>query len=135
MDFRARSTFQAGDYSKVLAVVAPRAIAAVTTATATVFNRSQDLVPVDTGELKASGSQTVTFAGDQVTGTVEYSANHAAYNEFGTGRRGAASGNAAPGITYNENWPGMSGSPYIRPALDESKPGIKAAFAEQGFTI
>ena len=84
---------------------------------------------------KASGSQTVTFAGDQVTGTVEYSANHAAYNEFGTGRRGAASGNAAPGITYNENWPGMSGSPYIRPALDESKPGIKAAFAEQGFTI
>ena len=135
VDFRAKSDYRAGDYSRLLAAIAPRAIAAVTTGTAAVFNRSQELVPVDTGELKSSGSQSVEWSGDMVTGTVEYSADHAAYNEFGTGRRGAASGYAAPGITYNENWPGMSGSPYIRPALDESKPAIKAAFLENGFTI
>ena len=143
VDFRAKSDFQAGDYSRLLAAIAPRAIAAVTTGTAAVFNRSQELVPVDTRKLKSidtvnlksSGSQSVAWEGDMVTGTVEYSADHAAYNEFGTGRRGAASGNAAPGITYNENWPGMSGSPYIRPALDESKPAIKAAFLDNGFTL
>ena len=135
VDFRAKSDYRAGDYSRLLAAIAPRAIAAVTTGTAAVFNRSQELVPVDTGELKSSGSQSVEWSGDMVTGTVEYSADHAAYNEFGTGRRGAASGNAAPGITYSENWAGMSGSPYIRPALDESKPAIKAAFLDNGFTL
>ena len=106
----------------------PKLVAGATAATAAVLEISQGLVPVDTGELKASGGTSVEWAGQRVTGYVTYSSPHAAYNEFGTGRRGEASGHGAPGITYDPNWPGMPGQPYIRPALDIGRQQILDAF-------
>ena len=133
MNLRAESTFRAGDFSRLESIIVPRIIAAVTAGTDAVFQESQVLVPVDTGELKESGSQSVAWEGQKVTGTIEYSAAHAAYNEFGTGQRGAASGHGAPGITYNPEWPGMPGTPYIRPAIDTKRLEIQRAFEDQGF--
>lgn len=135
MNFRAQATFRAGDFSRVEAKLVPRIKQAVTQGTLAVFEESQILVPVDTGELKDSGETAVEWVEQKVTGYVQYTAEHAAYNEFGTGQRGAASGNAAPGIKYNPDWPGMIGTPYIRPALDMKRPEIKAAFIDAGFTI
>ena len=96
---------------------------------------SRQYVPVDTGDLASSGGVDVDVKGITVVATVSYTSGHAAFNEFGTGRRGADSGNAAPGITYDPNWAGMTGHPYLRPALDSGRPDILAAFREQGFTI
>ena len=130
MNFRAQSTFKAGDFSRLEALLVPKLIAGATAAAAAVLDISQSLVPVRTGELKASGGTRVEWTGQRVSGYVVYTSPHAAYNEFGTGRRGEASGHGGPGITYDSNWPGMTGSPYIRPALDIGRSQIVTAFQE-----
>ena len=50
-----------------------------------IFDESQDRVPVDTGELKASGA--IRQEGDDAV--VEYLAPHAAHVEYGTSRMAA----------------------------------------------
>ena len=82
-----------------------------------VFETSQELVAVDTGDLKASGHVEVTQVGKQVFAAVEYTSDHAAFVEFGTGQRGAASPGAGD-VPYNPSWPGMAAQPYLRPAYD-----------------
>ena len=130
MNMRAKATFQAGSFAAVEALLVPKLLVGARNAAQAVYEDSQAIVPVDTGELKDSGSVDVEWVGHQVTGYVTYSAPWAAYNEFGTGRRGAASGHGGPGIGYDPNWPGMTGSPYMRPALDSSRPRQLAAFQE-----
>lgn len=50
---------------------------------------------------------------------------HAAYVEFGTGQRGAASAGAAPGEGgYDPDWPGMCAQPYMYPAAQQMRPGF-----------
>ena len=95
----------------------PLLVGGVTAATQAVFDISQGLVHVDTGELKSSGITSVEWTGTKVTGYITYTAGHAAYNEFGTGRRGAASPGAGP-YPYKQDWPGMAAIPFMRPALD-----------------
>lgn len=85
-----------------------------------VFETSQQLVPVDTGELKASGHVDVSQVGKQVFASIVYDAEHSVYVEFGTGQRGAASPGAGDG-PYNPNWKGMPAQPYLRPAFDEHR--------------
>ena len=128
MNFRARSTFRAGDFARLEAALVPRIIQGATDGANVVLAESQGLVPVDTGTLKASGGVRVEWKGKTVVGYVTYTAPWAAYNEFGTGRRGEASGNGAPGITYDTNWPGMTGSPYLRPSLDTTRSQVLDAF-------
>ena len=86
----------------------------------TMFDESQALVPVDTGELKASGSIVIEETERRVTGHVVYSAGHAGYVEYGTGIRGAESEGAGP-YSYSTTWPGMPAQPYLRPALDSTR--------------
>lgn len=49
---------------------------------------------------------------------------HAAYVEFGTGRRGAQSGGRAPGGAYDGGWPGMAAQPYMYPAAQRARSGF-----------
>lgn len=72
-----------------------------------IFDRSQELVPVDTGELKESGD--VVETGDGYA--VEYTANHAIPVEFGTSNMRAQS--------------------YLRRAIDESQKEVLEAMAEE----
>jgi HK97 gp10 family phage protein len=108
-------------------VITPGARASVKAACDTIYDRSQALVPVDTGALKSSGVVEIDDSGRTVVGTVRYTADHAEYVEFGTGQRGAASAGAGAG-PYSENWPGMAAQPYLRPAFDETKPAILDLF-------
>lgn len=112
------------------AVITPGARAAVQATCQAIFDASQVLVPVDTGELKASGSIAIDDSGKTVVGTVSYSAGHAEYLEFGTGERGAASEGAGAG-PYKPEWPGMPAQPYLRPAYDQVKPGVLELFKGQ----
>jgi hypothetical protein len=87
---------------------------------------------VDTGELQASIGTATNWEGQRVTGSVSASAKHAAYVEFGTGIRGAASPGAGPG-PYSPTWPGMIAQPYLRPSIDSSHDAILGAFKDEGF--
>lgn len=128
MNLRASSTFQAGDFARLEALLVPKLIVAAERGAKAVLEDSQVLVPVDTGELKLSAGTTAEWTGRTVRGFVSYSAKHAAYNEFGTGTRGASTGNAPPGISYSPDWPGMAAQPFLRPALDSARPRILEEF-------
>ena len=47
---------------------------------------------------------------------------HAAYVEFGTGQRGAATGRLEGG--YDGDWPGMNAQPYMYPAAQAMRAGF-----------
>lgn len=94
-----------------------------------VFETSQALVPVDTGELKASGHVEVQQVGKQVFASVTYDAEHSVYVEYGTGQRGAASAGAGDG-PYSETWPGMPAQPFVRPAFDAHRDEATGVVAE-----
>ena len=91
-----------------------------------VFDRSQEIVPVRTGELKASGH---VFApedtGSKIVGGVGYAADYAAFVEYGTGIRGAASPGAGANISYSPTWPGQIAQPFLRPSADSSQDDIE----------
>lgn len=122
MKFRAKAVFRprssAGQF--VQAFISPAVVASVEATTQRIFDISQDLVPVRSGELRGSGRVVIDDSGKTVAGTVEYTAEHAPYVEFGTGIRGQESAGAGPG-PYSQTWKGMPAQPYLRPAMDEVK--------------
>jgi len=87
------------------------------------------LVPVRTGELQKSISSKVHQPAGKIWVEVTADAPHAAYVEYGTGRRGRMTQNMAIGATISEMRelgrpafsygarPGMVAQPYLRPAL------------------
>ena len=128
MNLKANATFRAGDFARLEAVLVPKLIAGATVATDAVFAISQERVPVDTGELKASGSTSVAWEGHRVNGYITYSAGHAAYAEFGVRSRGAAGEWAGP-FAYSGGT-GYAGFGYMRGSLDIGRPQVLAAFKE-----
>jgi hypothetical protein len=127
MNFRANSTFKAGDWSRLEQLLVPKLIAGATAGAAAVLEISQGLVAVATGALKASGKTRVEWTGQRVTGYIVYGMFYAGYVEFGTGRRGAASPGAGP-FPYRQSWPGMAAQPYCRPALDIGRSQVLTAW-------
>lgn len=104
-----------------------RAKVAVENSCKFIYDESQNLVHVDSGDLKDSGEIIIDEYDSGITGHVVYHSDHAVYNEFGTGRRGAESEGAGP-YAYNPNWPGMTAIPFLRPALDICRSQIEAEF-------
>ena len=135
MNIRASSNFRPGNVAAVQERVTARVVTAVTRGTESVLNTALANVAVDTGELQSSGHMTITLEGQRVNGLVIFDADHAAYVEFGTGIRGAASPGAGKGIAYSATWRGMPAQPYIRPALDSNRGEIVGAFRDQGFKV
>ena len=129
--FRASATFtpRGAGGRFVPVVLTPAAIDGVNAALKIIYDRSQDLVAVDTGALKESGKiNEAQSTGLTVAGSVEYTASYAAFVEFGTGIRGAASPGAGEG-PYNPKWPGMVAQPFLRPPLDQSRDEVKGEIA------
>lgn len=130
MNFRAQSTFRAGSFARLEALLVPKLVKGAQNAAQAVYDISQTLVHVRSGDLKASGKAgPIEWTGTRVAGYVSYSSPHAAYNEFGTGRRGASSAWAGP-YPYKADWPGMTAIPFIRPAMDIGRAQVLTAFQE-----
>lgn len=110
--------------------IVPALRAAVETAGKGVLEEAQRIVPVDTGELRDSGYVNVRETDKTVVADVGFSADHAGYVEYGTGRAGAASAGAGP-YPYSPTWPGMPARPYLRPALDTMRDTIREEMASQ----
>ncbi len=144
MNIRANVTFQAGSFARLEAIIVPRIIAAVDGATELVLSASQQLVPVDTGELVSSGGRETQWKGQRVTGSVSYTSPHASFVEFGTGIIGSGTypfplpteGVPITGSWIydykHQNWQGMYARPYLRPALDLNQGSIVQLFGKHG---
>lgn len=130
MNLRANSSFKAGTFAALEAKLVPLLVNGARNGAQAVFAISQTLVHVDSGELKASGVQPcpVEWTGQKVVGYVKYTSPHAAFNEFGTGRRGEASGQWAGPYSYKQDWPGMTAIPFIRPAMDIGRAQVLTAW-------
>jgi HK97 gp10 family phage protein len=100
--------------------IAPAAAVAVKAWGDAVLERAQQIVPVDTGELRDSGHVVVIEEENRCYARVQFDADHAGYVEWGTGLRGASSAGAGD-LAYSSTWPGMPAQPYLRPASDEVK--------------
>ena len=147
MNIRATSTFRAGDFARVEALIVPRIKAAVTVACAAVLEEASSLAPKETGELAASGQAQQQWIGTRVDGSVAFLAPYAAFVEFGTGLRGQGTYPYAlpvEGVPYTggwvydfrrQNWQGHGAQPYLRPALDTRRDDIIGAFRAQGFQV
>lgn len=111
----------------VPAVISPAVTASVKAACDQIETAAKRYCPVDTGALRDSIETTIDDSGATVKGKVGPSMPYADYVEYGTGRRGD------PGAPYAhvETWPGQVAQPYMRPALDETKPGILDLFRSQ----
>ncbi len=126
---KASSTFIPGNTRAVISEYASKIKAAVERSQDIVKQEAERLVPVDTGELALSiTAAPIVDDGQTYSGLVIATADHAAYVEFGTGARGAASEGAGD-VPYNRNWPGMPAQPYLRPALDYARKQILEEFS------
>lgn len=132
MNIRASATFKPGNLAALEARLVPGLIAATSKGTEIVAADAKSIAPVDTGDLVSKIGTTTTWQGQRVTGSVVSSSDHAAYVEFGTGVRGAASPGAGP-FPYNPEWPGMPAQPHMRPAIDQNHGAILDAFRDEGF--
>lgn len=134
VNLKASASVNFGDFARIEELIVPKLIEGAQAGAQVVYQESQLRVPVDTGELKASGGTSVEWTGKRVNGYVEYAAGHAAYVEFGTGIRGASSSGAGP-FPYSTSWPGQVAQPYLRTALDISRDRILDAFKDALGTI
>ena len=135
MNFRASSEVKFVDLSRIMQRIVPALVDSVEEGCEAVVAEAQTIVPVDTGALKESiHTASVELVGSTVQGHVVADEPYAAYVEYGTGQRGAASPGAGPG-PYSPSWPGQMAQPYMRPALDTARPAILGAFAKRGFTV
>lgn len=126
----ATSTFRSNTGQFISGRITPAVRAGVEAFAQMVLQEAQAIVPVDTGELRDSGSVVMEDGDKRVVGHVVFSAGHAGYVEFGTGIRGASSPGAGP-YSYSPTWHGMAAQPYLRPALDTTREAGKALFASQ----
>lgn len=130
MNFRAQSSFSGLNIAVAQAVFEQAALLSVEQGAEIVLEEAEAIVPVDTGELRESGHvEMVTSGGAQPSAAVVFDSEHAAYVEYGTGVRGAASAGAGEG-PYDPDWPGMAAEPYLRPALDTSRAAIVEVFRD-----
>lgn len=96
-----------------------------------VETEAQTLAPVDTGEYREGIRKgPVTWSGQTVTGTVEATAPHSVYVEYGFGAMGAAGIWSGP-FPYSEHLKGYAGFGTMRNALDLTHDAVISAIASK----
>ena len=87
-----------------------------------VKSEAKTLCPVDTGDLRKSIRKSTKRYKGKIVARVYTNSDHAAYVEFGTGKRGEASNtNSNVEVTYKQDWSGMEAQPYLYPALKNNE--------------
>jgi len=129
MNFKAQSSFTGLNVAVAQAIFENAARLSVQQGAEAVLETAESIVPVDTGELRDSGHVEMLETGAKPSAAVVFDSDHAAYVEYGTGIRGAASAGAGEG-PYSSTWPGFAAEPYLRPSLDIERPHIVEIFRE-----
>lgn len=90
---------------------------------------AKELCPVDTGDLRNSINTKVEVTGTTVKGIIYTNSDHAPYQEFGTGQRGAESQSPPKAddveLSYREDWIGIPAQPFLYPALKNNEDKVK----------
>ena len=92
---------------------------------------AQGMAPVGSGESREKRLvDSFSYEANGLTAVMQVENPHAAYVEFGTGRRGAASTGVAPvGVSYDPGWPGMAAQPYMYPTAQLMRGDFAARMA------
>lgn len=87
-----------------------------------VKSEAKTLCPVDTGDLRKSIRKSTKRYKGKIVARVYTNSDHAAYVEFGTGKRGETSNtNSNVEVTYKQNWSGIEAQPYLYPSLKNNE--------------
>ncbi len=129
MNFKAQASFTGLNVAVAQAAFEQAARLSVEQGAHIVLEEAEAIVAVDTGDLRDSGHVEMLQAGPKPSAAVVFDSDHAAFVEYGTGVRGAASAGAGEG-PYDPNWPGMVAQPYLRPSLDISRTAIVEVFKD-----
>ena len=88
-------------------------------------------VHIESGQLAGSIDSEVTQVRGVVTGWVGATAEHAPYEEYGTGSRGAASSfpGKPEGIPYSGSWIGRPAHPALTPHVETGRADMQREFA------
>lgn len=87
-----------------------------------VKGQAKELCPKKTGDLRKSIRKSTKRYKGKIVARVYTNSDHAAYVEFGTGKRGEASNtNSNVEVTYKQDWSGMEAQPYLYPALKNNE--------------
>ncbi len=86
---------------------------------ASMENYAKAKVRVDTGHLQRSITHMEYNDSLRFHTYVGTAVHYGPYQEYGTGDRGSNeyNGHIEPSVTFTAGWPGMTGQPYLRPAL------------------
>lgn len=98
-----------------------------------VTGQAKNLVPVDSGALKASIHPIkAERKGNKITSGTSASKEYAAFVEFGTGVRGSGSypHPTEPNLAYSTEHPGQLAQPYMYPALARKSLDVKKLVRE-----
>jgi HK97 gp10 family phage protein len=125
--------FDGAAVAGLLAKVGQAVYDGVETGATVIQESAKEKCPVDTGALQSSiavdmqrGIHSMLAGGALSSSAFAVSAviapdmPYAAFVEYGTGQRGAASPGAGEG-PYKADWKGMVAQPYMRPAYEENK--------------
>ena len=111
----------------------PRVAKGINQGAAVIVADAKRIVHVDSGQLHDSIVVIpAEISGKVASGGVEATADHAVYEEMGTGARGAASGGNGSGVsvTYTPDHPGMAAHPYLFPAYKNNQQQVVDAVAK-----
>lgn len=87
-----------------------------------VKSEAKTLCPVDTGDLRKSIRKSTKRYKGKIVARVYTNSDHAAYVEFGTGKRGETSNtNSNVEVTYKQDWSGIEAQPYLYPSLKNNE--------------
>lgn len=124
-------TIDTGDFMRGLDADMDRFLREMSTAMAQSGNAmaayARDLAPKDTGHLSRMITHREGAAGLVFYTEVGTNLEYGPYAEYGTGdtamyaRSNVYHGHVAP-VTYTAGWPGMRGTPHLRPALYDLYP-------------
>lgn len=121
------------DFPKIAHGLPQVAYEAVSETVAKIEQQYRATVHVDLGQLLNSieSAQERTAVGAE--GAVGATAEHAPYEEFGTGARGSSSNFAGKpeGISYTAGWTGREAHPALTPAVMENQDTLGQAIANR----
>lgn len=121
------------DFPAIAARMPVIAYEAVEETVASIEQQYRGTVHIESGQLANSIGSEVQQTAEGAEGAVGATAEHAAYEEFGTGARGAASTfeGKPEGISYTAGWTGREAHPALTPAVIEAEPRLAQAIARR----
>lgn len=121
------------DFPKIARGLPQVAYEAVSETVAVIEGQYRATVHVDLGQLVNSIESAAEPTADGAEGAIGATAEHAPYEEFGTGARGSGSNFAGKpeGIQYSANWIGREAHPALTPAVVENEGTLARAIANR----